>query len=205
MDIKRITWEELFVENAILFSKRSTCNRLHVGCVLVKDNHVISSGYNGFLPGVIHKSAMRDGHEQNTVHAEANCIADCAKRGISVDKCIAYVTHYPCMMCAKLMLASGISSVFYLNDYNNDELVEELFKSFNRVITKINNKSNTVSEINKTIDTSPDKTDIIIDMKLGVTDTITTSTSTSTSTSSMYSNEYDCLKTYNDKSYCFRN
>ena len=88
----RITWEELFMCNALLFSKRSPCNRLHVGCVLVKDNHVISSGYNGFLPGRAHGSYIRDGHEQNTVHAEANCIADCAKRGISVNECVAYIT-----------------------------------------------------------------------------------------------------------------
>ncbi len=66
---------------------------------------------------------MRDGHEQSTVHAEQNAVADAARRGSSVDGCTAYVTHYPCIHCAKILAAAGIAEIKYHEDYNNDPLV----------------------------------------------------------------------------------
>jgi len=105
-------------------SKRSPCERLQVGCLLVNDNRIISQGYNGFLPGCPHDSIVRNNHEQATVHAEQNAICDCAKRGVSALDCTAYVTHYPCIICTRLLLASGIKQIKYINDYKNDELVE---------------------------------------------------------------------------------
>lgn len=120
---KRISWDEYFSEICEVTAKRSPCDRLKVGCVLVKDNRIISQGYNGFLPGCPHDSIVRDGHEQATVHAEQNAIADCAKRGVSCDEATAYVTHYPCIICARLLLASGIRCIKYINNYKNDELV----------------------------------------------------------------------------------
>jgi dCMP deaminase len=120
---KRISWDEYFSEICEVTAKRSPCDRLKVGCVLVKDNRIISQGYNGFLPGCPHDSIVRDGHEQATVHAEQNAIADCAKRGVSCDEATAYVTHYPCIICARLLLASGMRCIKYINNYKNDELV----------------------------------------------------------------------------------
>ena len=120
---KRISWDEYFSEICEVTAKRSPCDRLKVGCVLVKDNRIISQGYNGFLPGCPHDSIVRDGHEQATVHAEQNAIADCAKRGVSCDEATAYVTHYPCIICSRLLLASGIRCIKYINNYKNDELV----------------------------------------------------------------------------------
>ena len=111
---------------AQLTSMRSPCNRLHVGCVLVKDKRVISCGYNGFLPGHPHVSRVRDNHEQSTVHAEQNCIADCAKRGITTNNATAYITHYPCINCLKILLASGITKIIYHKDYHNDPLCKEI-------------------------------------------------------------------------------
>jgi dCMP deaminase len=125
MSNDRITWDEYFSEIVNATSKRSPCERLKVGCLLVHDNRIISQGYNGFLPGCPHKSIIRDNHEQATVHAEQNAIADCAKRGVSCNGSIAYITHYPCIICARLMLASGIKEIKYLNDYHNDDLVKE--------------------------------------------------------------------------------
>lgn len=125
----RPSWTEYFMSLALLSSKRSTCHRLQVGCVLVKDNHVISSGYNGFLAGTPHESYIRDNHEQNTVHAEANCISDCAKRGIPVDQAIVYITHFPCLNCTKLLISSGIQKIVYFQDYKNDELVHKMLDS----------------------------------------------------------------------------
>ncbi len=120
----RPSWDEYFKEIVQVTAKRSPCERLHVGCVLVKDNRIVSQGYNGFLPGLEHTSIVRDGHEQATVHAEQNAIADCARRGVSCESCTAYITHYPCIMCCRLLLAAGISEIKYINDYRNDELVE---------------------------------------------------------------------------------
>ena len=85
----RLEWDEYFMSVAYLITARSTCHRLQVGCVIVKDNRILSSGYNGFLPKAPHKSFVRNNHEQATVHAEQNAIADCAKRGASCDGCTA--------------------------------------------------------------------------------------------------------------------
>ncbi len=120
----RPTWDEYFKEIVQVTAKRSSCERLQVGCILVRDNRIISQGYNGFLPGCEHKSIIRDGHEQATVHAEQNAIADCAKRGVSCEGCIAYITHYPCIICCRILLASGIKHIKYISDYKNDSLVE---------------------------------------------------------------------------------
>ena len=97
-----------------------------MGCVLVKNNRLISMGYNGFLAGTNHKSIARDGHEQATIHAEINAITDAAKRGASIDDCVAYVTHYPCINCFKALASSGIKKVYYKIDYKNDPILEEL-------------------------------------------------------------------------------
>jgi dCMP deaminase len=164
----RPTWDEYFKEIVQVTARRSPCERLHVGCLLVKDNRIISQGYNGFLPGLDHKSIVRDGHEphcscaassvsepplssaqvsvsdpakrgheQATVHAEQNCIADCARRGTSCDGCTAYITHYPCIICCRIMLAAGIKTIKYIHDYKNDPLVEHFIGEIGATIMKI--------------------------------------------------------------------
>lgn len=120
---QRPSWDEYFKEIVQVTAKRSPCERLHVGCLLVKENRIVSQGYNGFLPGADHRSIVRDGHEQATVHAEQNAIADCAKRGVSCRGCTAYITHYPCIICFRMLIASGIYHIKYIHDYKNDELV----------------------------------------------------------------------------------
>ena len=121
--MNRPTWDEYFKQIVNVTATRSPCKRLQVGCLLVKENRIVSQGYNGFLPGCKHFSIVRDGHEQSTVHAEQNAIADCAKRGVSCLGSTAYITHYPCINCCKILIASGIRSIKYINDYKNDELV----------------------------------------------------------------------------------
>jgi dCMP deaminase len=115
---------------AVLIASRSNCERLHVGCVIVsageRKNRLVAAGYNGFLPGTPHVSRVQDGHEQATVHAEQNAVADAARRGISVEGCVAYVTHYPCVNCAKILASAGIAEVKYRSDYQNDALVAQL-------------------------------------------------------------------------------
>jgi len=123
--MERLSWDEYFSKIVKVTAERSPCERLQVGCLLVKENRIISQGYNGFLPGCPHESIVRDNHEQATLHAEQNALMDCAKRGVSCEGCTAYVTHYPCIICARLLLAGGIKKINYLNDYKNDELVEK--------------------------------------------------------------------------------
>lgn len=136
--MNRPSWNEYFKEIVQITSKRSSCNRLQVGCLLVKDNRIISQGYNGFLPGLPHESIIRDNHEQATVHAEQNAISDCAKRGVSCFGCTAYITHYPCINCFKILAASGIKEIRYINDYRNDEVVKKLSELAEINIIKIN-------------------------------------------------------------------
>ena len=133
----RLSWDNYFISIAFLIASRSTCNRLNVGCVLVKDTRIISVGYNGFLPKLPHQSIVRDNHEQATVHAEQNAVSDCAKRGIKLDGATAYITHYPCLNCFKILAASGIASINYHIDYKNDNIVKLLSQNAGIEINKI--------------------------------------------------------------------
>jgi len=123
---KRLNWDEYFISIALLMSSRSSCERLHVGCILVKDNRILSCGYNGFLKKSPHISRVKDNHEQGTIHAEINSVAHCANTGISSNNATCYVTHYPCINCFKCLVSAGISQIIYLKDYHNDLLVQEL-------------------------------------------------------------------------------
>lgn len=137
----RPSWDEYFMATAVLISTRSPCERLHVGCVIVsggdRKNRIVAAGYNGFLPGTPHQSRVRDGHEQATVHAEQNAIADAARRGSAVEGCVAYVTHFPCINCAKILAASGIAEVRYRSDYHNDPLVVPLLADAGIAVTQL--------------------------------------------------------------------
>ena len=148
MSNNRLNWDEYFMETALLISRRSPCERLHVGCVLVKNNRIISAGYNGFLPGAAHISIITEvnkhTHEQATVHSEQNAIADCANRGVSANGAIAYITHYPCINCFKILVASGIKEIKYFNDYKNDE-------NINKIIETMDNKINIIQLFHKFI------------------------------------------------------
>ena len=126
----RPSWDVYFMATALLMASRSSCIRLKVGCVIVSGgsqrNRIIAAGYNGFLPGVAHKSRLRDGHEQATVHAEQNAVSDAARRGVSLEGSTTYVTHFPCINCAKILAAAGINCIKYHCDYRNDDLVKDI-------------------------------------------------------------------------------
>jgi len=135
--MERPSWDDYFKEIVLVTKKRSACERLQVGCLLVKDNRIISAGYNGFLPGCPHKSIVRNNHEQATIHAEQNSLADCAKRGVSCLNATAYITHYPCIICCRLLLAAEIKEIKYIEDYKNDELVDVFCKQCDVKVTKL--------------------------------------------------------------------
>jgi dCMP deaminase len=137
----RPSWDDYFMAVTMLIASRSNCGRLHVGCILVSNgehkNRIVAAGYNGFMAGVPHNSKIRDGHEQATIHAEQNAITDAARRGISISGATAYISHFPCLQCAKLLAASGITEIKYHFDYNNDPLAIELLGEWNVRVTRL--------------------------------------------------------------------
>ena len=124
--MKRPTWDEYFKNLVNITSTRSSCEKLNVGCLFVRDNRIIAQGYNGYISGCNHQAIIKDNHNIATIHAEQNTITDCAKRGTSSDKCTAYITHYPCFNCMKLMVSCGICEIKYINENKNDPLIEKL-------------------------------------------------------------------------------
>ena len=135
--MERPTWDQYYKNIVNLTAERSVCPRLQVGCLLIKDNRIISQGYNGYLSGCPHDPIIKDGHNIGTIHAEQNAIVDCAKRGVSSNLCTAFITHYPCFNCFKLLVAAGIEEIKYCNDYNNDPEVKNLSEKINFNIKKI--------------------------------------------------------------------
>lgn len=114
------------MEVAKLAASRSTCDRAMVGCVLVKDRQIISTGYNGSPPGMPHcldvGHLLVEGHCMRTVHAEQNAVAQAAMHGISTSGAVAYVTHTPCQACEKLLDAAGVERVIIGEKYRREAL-----------------------------------------------------------------------------------
>jgi len=135
----RPSWTTYFCNLVNLTAERSSCHRLHVGCCLVLNNRVVAQGYNGHLPECPHESIIENDHEIATIHAEQNALIDCAKRGVSCNNCIAYITHFPCVNCAKLLLAAGIKKIYYINDYKNSDIVKKFCNQMNCDLIKIEN------------------------------------------------------------------
>lgn len=138
----RLSWDEYFMLQAYIASSRSTCNRASVGCLLVRDNKVLSTGYNGSAPGQPHCDEVGhqlvNGHCVRTIHAEQNAISQCALMGKSCKDSIAYITHYPCINCAKLLVASGISKIYYMMDYGVTGEVFDLLRKANVLAIQLN-------------------------------------------------------------------
>lgn len=129
----RLSWQDYFMANAELISKRSTCDRAFVGAVLVKDNRIIATGYNGGVAAtdncneVGHK--MDEGHCIRTVHAEMNALIQCAKEGISTNNTEIYVTHFPCINCTKALLQAGVKKITYKANYRPHAFAIELLEA----------------------------------------------------------------------------
>ncbi|MEI3606871.1 ComE operon protein 2 [Pseudogracilibacillus sp. SE30717A] len=139
--MERISWEQYFIAQARLVALRSTCTRLMVGAVIVRENRIIASGYNGSVADGDHciddGCYIVDGHCVRTVHAEANALLQCAKFGVATNNTDLYVTHFPCLQCCKQIIQAGITRVYYEADYRNHELAMQLFKEANVQIKKI--------------------------------------------------------------------
>lgn len=139
LDDNRPNWDEYFMEFAVLTARRSTCLRRQVGAVIVQDKHVIATGYNGAPKGLEHcaerggclrealgvKSGER--HELcRALHAEQNAIIQAATLGHSIEGASIYITHQPCVICAKMIINAGIERIVVREGYPDDLSVQIL-------------------------------------------------------------------------------
>jgi dCMP deaminase len=130
---------EAYMKTAEVFAECSTARRLHVGAIIVKDERIISIGYNGTPSGWDNNCEDElkwpNGEikflttKSEVLHAETNAIAKLAKFDGSGSESVLFVTHAPCLDCAKLVFQAGISSVYYRNSYRDDAGVEFLNKA----------------------------------------------------------------------------
>ncbi|MDD2626708.1 MAG: dCMP deaminase family protein [Candidatus Methanomethylophilus sp.] len=146
--MQRPTADEYFMDMAKLVSTRSTCLRRQVGVVIVKDRHVLSTGYNGAPKGTQHcedTGCLREllnvpsgeRHELcRGVHAEQNAVAQAAYFGISVKGGTLYTTTFPCSLCAKILINAGIVEIVYDEGYM-DDLSKSLLSETNIVVRQV--------------------------------------------------------------------
>ena len=131
-----------FMDIAKLVATRSTCTRRQVGAIIVKNKHIISTGYNGApsnLPHCTDGKCMREQQDIpsgeryemcNAVHAEMNAVVQAAKLGASVDGAFMVCTHYPCVMCARIIVNAGIKHIYYDCKSVDNKSVEILKKGY---------------------------------------------------------------------------
>ena len=128
MSNDRVSWETYFMNIAREVATRSTCDRKHVGAVIVRDKTILSTGYNGSIKGLPHCDEagheMVEGHCVRTTHAEANAIVQSAKNGVKIDSAEIYVTASPCYNCFKLIANSGIKIIYYHEFYRDDRILD---------------------------------------------------------------------------------
>jgi dCMP deaminase len=124
----RVDWHTYFMNIARQAATRSTCDRKHVGAVIVRDKTILSTGYNGSIRGMPHCDdvghLMEGGHCVGTVHAEANAIIQAAKNGVRIDGAELYTTASPCWSCFKLIANAGITAVYYGEFYRDRRSID---------------------------------------------------------------------------------
>lgn len=130
----RISWPEYFMGIAEAAARRANCDRASVGAVLVQNQRVISTGYNGAPPGLPtceadgHRLAIVDGRQSctRTIHAEMNALLSAGRDGQALAGSVLYVTHEPCLRCAMHLIAAGVRHVVYRQGYGDGMGVLEL-------------------------------------------------------------------------------
>ena len=124
----RADWHTYFMNIAQQVATRSTCDRKHVGAVIVRDRTILSTGYNGSIRGMPHCDdvghLMENDHCVATVHAEANAIIQAAKNGVALDGGEIYTTASPCWNCFQLIANSGMRRVYYGSFYRDQRSIE---------------------------------------------------------------------------------
>jgi dCMP deaminase len=125
---ERATWDEYFMAIARQVATRSTCDRKHVGAVIVRDRMILTTGYNGSVRGLPHCDdvghLMEEGHCVRTTHAEANALVQAARNGVGVEGAGIYVTASPCFGCFKLIANAGLSRIVFGEFYRDERIFD---------------------------------------------------------------------------------
>jgi dCMP deaminase len=123
---KRMDWDTYFMRIAREVAGRSTCDRKHVGAVIVRDRNILSTGYNGSIAGMPHCDEvghmMENGHCVGTIHAEANAILQAAKHGVTIGGAALYVSASPCWNCFKMVANAGIRRICFGEFYRDERI-----------------------------------------------------------------------------------
>lgn len=148
----RPSWDEYFMQMAELTAQRSTCLRRKVGAVIVKDKHIIATGYNGRasrtsplrrfrgMSAAETGRSFRQRHELcRALHAEQNAIIQSATLGQSIENASIYITHQPCVICAKMIINAGINRIVVKEGYP-DELSAEILEEAGLKIIMLGNE-----------------------------------------------------------------
>jgi len=126
--MKRANWQEYFMNIAKEVATRSTCDRKHVGALIIKDKTILSTGYNGSIRGMPHCDdaghIMENDHCVATIHAESNAVLQAAKNGVMIDKSEVYITASPCWPCFKMLANAGINKIYYGEFYRDERIFE---------------------------------------------------------------------------------
>ncbi|WP_338866549.1 cytidine/deoxycytidylate deaminase family protein [Myxococcus stipitatus] len=124
----RVSWDQYFMDIAKQVATRATCDRKHVGAVIVRGRTILSTGYNGSIRGLPHCDdvghMMENGHCVATVHAEANAIIQAATNGVAIDGATIYTTASPCWPCFKLIANAGLVRVVFGEFYRDPRIFE---------------------------------------------------------------------------------
>jgi len=124
----RVRWEEYFMNIAKEVATRSTCDRKHVGALIVRDKTLLSTGYNGSIRGMPHCTEaghmMENDHCVATIHAESNAVLQAAKNGVMIDKAEVYITASPCWPCFKMLANTGIKKIYYGEFYRDEKIFD---------------------------------------------------------------------------------
>ncbi|MCX6151460.1 MAG: deaminase [Ignavibacteriales bacterium] len=146
--VHRPSWDNYFLKLAMLVSERSTCPRMHCGCVLVRDKQILSTGYNGSIPGDVHCEdegcLIVDNHCVRTIHAEMNAILQCSTNGTSTIGATAYITNMPCTNCSKALIGAQVREIVIFSDYH-DTMAEDFFRKAGVAIKRLEMPSITIN------------------------------------------------------------
>ncbi len=128
MPKERVSWEQYFMNIAKEVATRSTCDRKHVGAVIVRGKTILSTGYNGSIKGLDHCDdvghEMENTHCIRTIHAEANAIVQAARHGIRIEDSEIFVTASPCYDCFKMIANVGINKVYFGEFYREQRIID---------------------------------------------------------------------------------
>ena len=125
---ERVSWEVYFMNIAKEVGTRSTCNRKHIGAVIVRGKTILATGYNGSIRGLAHCDEA--GHEMDnthcvrTIHAEANAIVQSARHGVRIEDSEIYITASPCYDCFKMIANVGIRKIYFGEFYRDERILE---------------------------------------------------------------------------------